>query len=81
MRCRKPIPVICFYAKGNDQFVIADSIKKGYSQIDNCQTLSCEIVDWNWVEWWKPLELPYRTNKSDEEIAEKAFEIIEKGRI
>ena len=74
MRCRNPLPAICFYAKENDQFVIADSVKKGYSQIDNCQTLSCEIVDWNLVEWWKPLGLPADVEERVLAEVEKWFE-------
>ena len=68
IRSQNPVPIICLYSKANNQFVIADSIKRGYSQIDNCETFSSEIVDWNWVEWWKPLELPEVDYKLGEEM-------------
>lgn len=75
IRSQKSVPIICFYSKANDQFVICDSIRRGYSQIDNCQTFSSEIVDWNWVEWWKPLGLPGVDYKFDEEI--EAWKILD----
>lgn len=77
MRSEKSEPVICFFVKAANQFVIIGSIKKGHSQIDNCQTFSCETVGWNGIEWWKPLELPDGNHKLLEEIELFKFHDIE----
>lgn len=73
------LPLVCLFLEKDCVFLDIRSIKKQNSKTDKHETETVSYVTMNWdgVEYWKPLSLPEGTNERVMNMIEKICKVLD----